>query len=80
MTAVNREQSMEKYFKAWREFQARTIVEESRKNKLSQLQENRETLNEISRDVSDKIYKWMRDASVMDYSFDELFDGKKFDV
>ena len=63
---------MEKFYSLWKDF----VSSVEHKNKPSQLQENLEILNEISRDVSDKIYKWMRDASVMDYSFDELFDGK----
>lgn len=63
---------MEKFYSLWKDF----VSSAEHKNKPSQLQENLEILNEISRDVSDKIYKWMRDASVMDYSFDELFDGK----
>jgi hypothetical protein len=67
---------MQKFYSLWRQFVSDEQLKEARKNKRSQLQENLETLNEISREASDRIYKWMRDASVMDYSFHELFDGK----
>ena len=67
---------MKKIYEGWRSYVKRVQISESRKVKRSQLQENLETLNEISRDTADKIQRWMRDASVMDYSFDELFDGK----
>lgn len=67
---------MKKIYDGWRQYVQRVQLDESRKVKRSQLQENLETLNEISRDTADKIQRWMRDASVMDYSFNELFDGK----
>ena len=67
---------MQKFYSLWRQFVRDEELKEARNNKRSQIQENLETLNEISREASDKIYKWMRDASAMDYSFNELFDGK----
>ena len=67
---------MEKFYNAWRNFRAKEQLKESHKNKLKKLQKDREVLNEVSREAANKIYDWMRDASVMDYSFDRLFDGK----
>ena len=67
---------MEKFYSAWRKFRAKEQLKESYKNKLEQLRKNREVLNEVSREAADKIYDWMRDASAMDYSFNDLFDGK----
>jgi murein DD-endopeptidase MepM/ murein hydrolase activator NlpD len=67
---------MEKFYSAWKKFRTTEQLKESYKNKLVQLEKDRKVLNEVSLEAANKIYDWMRDASGMDYSFQELFDGK----
>ena len=48
----------------------------TRADRRKTLEENIKVLQEVSAGAAEKIYDWMQDASVMDYSFNDMFDGK----
>ena len=48
----------------------------TRVDRRKALEENIKVLREVSASSAAKIKDWMKDASVMDYSFNDMFDGK----
>ena len=64
---------MKQIFENWNRFCHKVNFEDNQKL----LQEQRRTvLNEVSEESAENIQRWMRNAGVYDYSFDDLFDNK----
>jgi len=59
-------------FENWKKYTKKPTRADRRKT----LEENIKVLQEVSAGAAEKIYDWMQDASVMDYSFNDMFDGK----